>query len=147
MGTDGRLLRYELHSGEPAQGEFLLPRSHQLGNPGKVFVFFFRQAHGSRRNVLLEMFDRGSTWDRQHDGRSPQEPSQRYLHGAGMASLRGLVKGVAANLARSQWEPRNKGNSIAVTIFHHVVPFAVGKAVAVLHTDDRDDSACSLDML
>src|SRR5260370_30617820 len=84
------------------------------------------------------MFDRGSPWDRKHDGRSPQEPSQRYLHGAGMVRLRDLVKHVAGDFACSQWEPRNKGNSMAVTILHHVVPFPVRKAIAVLHTDDGD---------
>src|SRR6267143_1799425 len=78
------------------------------------------------------MFDRGSPRDRQHDGRSPQEPSQRYLHGVGMVCLRDLVKHVAGNFACSQGEPRNKDNSIAVTILHHVVPFAVGKAIAIL---------------
>src|SRR5260370_14359934 len=82
------------------------------------------------------MFDRGSPWDRKHDGRSPQEPSQRYLHGAGMVRLRDLVKHVAGDFACSQWEPRNKGNSMAVTILHNVVPFAGGKAIAVLHTVD-----------
>jgi hypothetical protein len=28
---------------------------------------------------LLEMFNRGSSWDRQHNGRLPQDPSQSYL--------------------------------------------------------------------
>src|SRR5205807_8552556 len=41
----------------------------------------------------------------------------------------------------------NEGNLIALTIIHHVVPFAVRKAIAVLHRDDRDNSARSLDVL
>src|SRR6266849_8299312 len=93
------------------------------------------------------MFDRGSPWDGQHSGRSPQEPSQRYLCGARLMRLRDSVQHVARNFASSQWEPRDKGNSVALTIIDYVVPFAVGKAIAVLHGDDRDDFACSLDVL
>src|SRR6267142_620443 len=93
------------------------------------------------------MFDRGGPWDGQHNGRSPQEPGQRYLRGARTVSPRDSVKHLAGNLARSQWEPGNKGNFIALAIIHHVVPFAVGKAIAVLHGDDRDNSARSLDVL
>src|SRR6266849_706671 len=93
------------------------------------------------------MLNRGSPWDGQHDGRSPQEPSQRYLCGARTVCLGNLVKHVAGNFACPQWEPGNKGNSIALTIIHHVIPFAVGKAIAVLHRNDRDNSASSLDVL
>src|SRR5882672_12079602 len=93
------------------------------------------------------MFDRGSPWDGQHHGRSPQEPSQRYLCGARTVRLGNLVKHFAGNLACRQWEPGNKGNSVALTIIHHVVPFAVSKAIAVLHGHDWDNSARSLDVL
>src|SRR6266481_6736539 len=112
-------------------------RFHQLGNTQKLFVFFVSYAQGSRRNVLLEMFDRGSPWDGQHDGRSPQEPGQRYLCGTRTVCLRDSVEHLAGNFGRSQWEPGNKSNFIALAIVHHVVPFAVGKAIAVLHGDDR----------
>src|SRR5882762_1128035 len=93
------------------------------------------------------MLDRGSPWDGQHHGRSPQEPSQRYLCGARMMCLCDSVQHFAGNFACPQWKPGNKGNSIALTIIHQVIPFAVRKAVAVLHGDDRDYSACSLDVL
>src|SRR5207302_368016 len=93
------------------------------------------------------MFDRGSPWDGQHHGRSPQEPSQRYLWGARTVGLGNLVKHAAGNFACPQWEPGNKGNSMALTIIHQVIPFAVRKAIAVLHGDDRDNSARSLDVL
>ena len=93
------------------------------------------------------MFDRGSPWDGQHHGRSPQEPSQRYLCGARTVCVGNLVQHAASNFARSQWEPGNKSNSIALTIIHHVVPFAVSKAIAVLHGHDGDNSARSLDVL
>ena len=93
------------------------------------------------------MFDRRSPWDGQHDGGSPQEPGQRYLRGACAVCLSNLVQHVASNFACPQGEPRNKGNPIALTIIHHVVPFAVGKAIAVLHGDDRENFARSLDVL
>src|SRR6266478_381204 len=93
------------------------------------------------------MFDRGSPWDGQHHGRSPQEPSQRYLCGTRTECLGNLVQHVAGNFPCPKWEPGNKGNSVALTIIHHVIPFAVRKAIAVLHGDDRDNSARSLDML
>src|SRR5216684_4698597 len=92
------------------------------------------------------MLDRGSPWDWQHDGRSLQQPSERYPGGARTVSLRDAAKHFSSNSACAQWEPRNKGNSIALTIIHHVVPFAVRKAIAVLHGNDRDNSAGSLDV-
>src|SRR5712664_1811924 len=93
------------------------------------------------------MFDRGSPWDGQYHGRSPQEPSQRYLRGTRLMCLRDPVQHVAGDFACPQWEPRNKGNSIALTIIHYVVPFSVGKAIAVLHRNDRHNSACAFDVL
>src|ERR1700723_986940 len=93
------------------------------------------------------MFDRGSSWDGQHDRRSPQEPSQRYLRWAGTVCLGDLVEHFTGNFAGSQGVPGNEGNSITLTIVHHVVPFAICKAIAVLHRDDWNNSACSLDVL
>src|ERR1700688_1914634 len=93
------------------------------------------------------MLDRGSPWDWQHDGRSLQQPSERYLGGAHTVSLRDAAKHFSSNSACSQWEPWDKGDCIAFTISHHVVPFPVRKAIAVLHGDDRDDFARSLDVL
>src|SRR6266446_10230499 len=93
------------------------------------------------------MLDRGSPWDGQHDGGSLQEPGQRYLCRARVMCLRDPVQHVAGNFACSQWEPRNKSNSIALTIIHHIVPFAVRKAIAVLYGNDWDNSACALDVL
>ncbi len=93
------------------------------------------------------MLDRGSPWDGQHNRRSPQEPRERYLCGARVMRLRNSVQHLAGNFTSSQREPRNKSNSIAFTIIDHVVPFAVRKAVAVLYGDNRDDLACSLDVL
>src|SRR6266576_3422440 len=93
------------------------------------------------------MRDRGSPWDGQHDGRSPEQPGERYLCGACMMCLRDSVQHLAGNSASSQWKPGNEGNSIALTIIDHVVPFAVRKAIAVLHRDNWDDLACSLDVL
>src|SRR5712692_2110168 len=93
------------------------------------------------------MFDRGSPWDGQYHGRSPQEPSQRYLRGTRLMCLRDPVQHVAGDFACPQWEPGNKCNSIALTIIHQVIPFAVRKAIAVLHRDDRNNSARSLDVL
>src|SRR5216684_83453 len=121
-------------------------RFHQLRNPRKIFVFFLRQKQGSGRDILLEMLDRGSPWDGQHDGGSPQEPRQRYLCRTRTVRLRNLAQHFASIFTCSQREPRNKRNSIALTIIDHVVPFAVGKAIAVLHGDNRDDFACSLDV-
>src|SRR5260370_1481432 len=93
------------------------------------------------------MFGRGCPWDRQHDGRSSQEPRQRYLGWPRTVRLRDSVKHFTGNRACSQWEPGDKGTSIMLTITHYVVPFAVGKAIAILHRDDGDNFARSLDVL
>src|ERR1700686_2569929 len=93
------------------------------------------------------MFDRRCPGNGQHDGRSSQEPGQRYLDRPRTVRLRDSVKNFPGNLASSEWEPRDKSNSITLTIIHHVVPFAVGKAIAILHRGDGDNFARSLDML
>src|SRR5437588_13054169 len=93
------------------------------------------------------MFDCGSSWNRQHHGRSPEEPSQRHLCRTRTVCLRDSVQHLAGYFACPQWEPGNEGNLIALTIIHHVVPFAVRKTIAVLHRNDRDNSARSLDVL
>ncbi len=93
------------------------------------------------------MFDRRSPWDRQHDGRSAQQPGKCYLRWTGIVRSRDPVQHLAGDFTGSQWEPGNKSNFIALTIIHHVVPFTIGEAVAVLHRDDRDNFASSLDVL
>src|SRR6267154_3804655 len=93
------------------------------------------------------MFDRGSSWNGQNTGRPMQEPCERYLCGARAVCQGDSVKHLAGDLTGSQWEPRYKNNSVAFTIVRHVVPFAIRKAVAVLHRDDRNDFARSLDVL
>jgi hypothetical protein len=92
------------------------------------------------------MSDRGSAWDGQHNGRPAQEPGQRYLRGASTVCFCDSIQHFAGNLASSQWEPGNKGDFIALAIVHYVVPFAVGKAVTVLHGNDGNNFACALDM-
>src|SRR6185369_14179839 len=93
------------------------------------------------------MLDRRSSWNGQRDGRSLQQPSERYLFRARTVSLRDAAEHFSRNFARSQWKPGNECNSIALTIIHHIVPFPVGKAIAVLHRHDGDNLACSLDVL
>src|ERR1700674_3974299 len=93
------------------------------------------------------MSDRGCPGNGQHDWRSLQEPCKCYLDGTRTVRLRDSVKHFPGNLACSQWEPGDKGNSITLTITHYVVPFAVGEAIAILHRDDGDNFARSLDVL
>src|ERR1700681_1453151 len=93
------------------------------------------------------MLDRGCPRDGQHDWRSSQEPGQRYLDRARTMRLRDSVKHLPGNLAGSEREPGDKSNSVALTITHYVVPFAVGKAIAILHRHDGDNFARSLDVL
>src|SRR3982074_3403774 len=93
------------------------------------------------------MPDRRSSRDWQHLGRSPQEPRYCYLHRCGLVRTRNSLKQVAGNSTRPQREPGNKSNSVALAVIHHVVPFAVGEAVAILYRNDGDDLARSLDML
>src|ERR1700686_3827406 len=93
------------------------------------------------------MFDRRCPGNGQHDGRSSQEPGQFYLDRPRTVRLRDSVKNFPGNLASSEWEPRDKSNSSTLTIIHYVVPFAVGKAIAILHRDDGDNLARALDVL
>ena len=44
-------------------------------------------------------------------------------------------------------EPREKGDAMLLAILDHVIPLAVGEAIAILHRDDGDDFAAALDVL
>src|ERR1700757_1996868 len=93
------------------------------------------------------MFNRRCSWNGQHDRRPLQQPGQRNLSGARTVRFRNAVQYFPRNLAGSEWEPGNKSDSVVLTIILHVIPFAVSKTVAVLHRDDRNDFASSLDVL
>ena len=56
-------------------------------------------------------------------------------------------KGLLRDFARAQREPGNKHNSILLAIVHYVIPLTIGKAVTVLHGNDRHDFASPLDVL
>jgi len=93
----GRLITRDLPGNEFPAGQFF-HRDPTSWEPRKLFVLFISKAQGSRRDVLLEMLDRGSPWDGQHDGGSPQEPGQRYLCRARVMCLRDSVEHLAGNL-------------------------------------------------
>src|SRR5947199_4535792 len=52
----------------------------------------------------------------------------------------------AHNFAGSEWEPVNIGEPVPLAIVDDIVPFTVGKAIAILHRGDRNNSASALDM-
>src|ERR1700756_4840364 len=60
---------------------------------------------------------------------------------------RDLLEYLARNSSGSQGEKRDKGDSVAFTVIHHIVPLTIGKAVPVLHGNNRNDAARALDML
>lgn len=57
------------------------------------------------------------------------------------------IEHFAGNFASSQWEPGNKDDFIAFTIVHYLVPFAVGKAITVVHGNDGNNFAGALNVL
>src|SRR5271170_714707 len=93
------------------------------------------------------MFDRGSPWNRQHYGRSPQKPSQRYLCGTRRMYLRDPMQYFTSDLAGAEREPGYKSNSILLTVVDYIVPLTIGKAIPVLHRNDGHNSARPLDVL
>src|ERR1700758_4859370 len=58
-----------------------------------------------------------------------------------------LIEDLARDSASPQWEPRDEGDSIALTIIHHIIPLAIGKAVTVLNGNDGNDTACPFNVL
>src|SRR5215475_2788832 len=93
------------------------------------------------------MFHRSSSWNRQHDGRPLQQPRQRHLHGCALMCLCYALKNFTRHLPRSQWKPRNEGDAILLTVVDHVVPFAIGETVAILHRYDRHNLSGTRNML
>src|ERR1700720_2853387 len=93
------------------------------------------------------MFDRRGPWDRQHYRRSLQKPTQRYLGWTCTVGFGNSAQHFARDLASSQGEPGNKAEPMLLTTVHHIVPFTVGKAIPVLHRNDRDNSPRPLDVL
>src|SRR5579864_6194137 len=122
-------------------------RCRQLGNAGKFLKLLVRQAQRGGRNLLLEMFRRRGSWNRQHERRAFQKPREGDLLGTGAVYAGDLIEDFAGGPSASQGEPGNKSYSVALTIIQDVIPFTVGKTVAILDGDDRDDAARALDVL
>lgn len=60
---------------------------------------------------------------------------------------RDFIEYLTRHSARSQWKPGDESDSVAFAVVHHVVPLSIGKAVAILHRDDRNNLARPLDVL
>src|SRR6516164_67950 len=93
------------------------------------------------------MVNRRCSRNGQQHGRSFQQPSKCHLVRGGLVRSGDLVEYLPRESARSQWEPQDEGDSIALTIIHHVIPFTIRKTIAILHGNDGDDLACPLDVL
>ncbi len=60
--------------------------------------------------------------------------------------LSDLVERLSGDFPCSQRKPGNESNSMSLTIVHDMVPFTIGKPVAVLNGDDGNNLTCALDM-
>src|SRR6202521_1860935 len=94
--------------------------------------------------VLLQVSERGRAGDRQHHGRSRQQPGDRYL-GRRRLMARGDLGDRAANARRvapgRQREPRQEGDAIALAGRKHGFGGSIRHVIAVLHRHDGRHSA------
>jgi hypothetical protein len=60
--------------------------------------------------------------------------------------FRDPVENLAGHLACPEREPWNEGYSISLTVIDHIIPFTVSETVTVLHRDDGNNLACSLNV-
>ena len=67
--------------------------------------------------------------------------------GVASRSLSDLLYGVMRLLCLAKWSPRKKRNAVLLAVVDDEVGFAVGKAVPVLHRNDRHNPAGSLNVL
>jgi diketogulonate reductase-like aldo/keto reductase len=119
---------YQLHIPDPVVSfDASVETLAQLRNEGKIRLVGLSnvtQEHIERARKIVPIVsvqNRYSFADREWDyvvsycqsnGRSLQEPGQRYLRGACAVRLRDSVKRFPGNSACSQWEPRDKSNSM-----------------------------------
>src|ERR1700733_5646014 len=91
-------------------------------------------------HIFFEMFDPGSSRDRQHDGRSSKQPPQSQLGGGSFPSRCHTTDRAlrAGNTTGRQREPRNKAHFLFFAILQNIFRSAVGDAVTILNAYNRN---------
>jgi hypothetical protein len=86
--------------------------------------------------------------DRQHDGATVQQPCDRHLRDGGAVAFCDRVQLSAGSSQASgcHREPWDEGQSVFFAIFQHVLVLPVTQVVQVLHADDVDHLAGSVNL-
>src|SRR5713101_6392016 len=94
------------------------------------------------------MFDPGSSWDRQYDWRSSEQPCQSHL-GRGSFPSRCYTTDRALRTGDTtgrQREPRNKTHFLFFAILQNIFRSAVGDAVTILNAHNRNNRSRMLNL-
>src|SRR6516162_5273795 len=86
--------------------------------------------------------------DRQHDGATVQQPCDRHLRDRGAMALRDCVQLSASSSQASgcHREPWYEGQLVFFAILQHILMLPVTQVVQVLHADDLDHFAGSVNL-
>src|SRR5215469_9374434 len=113
----------------------------------QAIVCFLRQFQTCCCDILIEVLDGGSSWDRHDNFRSLEEPRQCNLKRSRLQLVRNFSNCFVCFFGLTEWSPRKKCNVVLLTVIDDEVGFTVSKTVTVLDRDDRHNPASTLDVL
>src|SRR6266699_696624 len=95
------------------------------------------------------MLDLGSSWDRQHDWRSSQQPYQSHLRWSSFPSPGYAADGAVCtgDAAGSQRKPGNETQFLLFAIFQNIFRSSISNAVTILNAHNRNNLARMLNLL
>ena len=67
-------------------------------------------------------------------------------NGFALRSFATLIQDVVGLAVLPEWRPGDEGDAVLLAVVEQEIPFAIGKAIAILNRDDGDDFAGALQM-
>jgi hypothetical protein len=114
---------------------------------GEFFEEMIREFEGGGGDVLLDVGGGRCAGDGEHDSGAGEKPGERDLHGRGLDFGGDAIEEIVGLSILAEGSPGDEGDAVFLAVIEEVVPFAVGKAVAVLDGDDGDDFTGALEVL
>src|SRR5271156_885579 len=98
-------------------------------------------------HVLFQVFHRRGSGNWQNHLGPLEQPRQSDLQGAYLKILSDLLYDVVRLLRLSEGSPGEKSNAMLLAVVNNEVGLAVGKAVAILDRNDRNNPEGALNVL
>src|SRR5260370_38089257 len=105
------------------------------------------QSQACSCDILFEVLDGGSSWDRHNDFRSLEKPRQCDLQRSRVQLIRYFLDSLVCFFGLTEGSPGKNRNVVLLAVVAAHVRFTVGETVTILDRDDRHNFTSTFDML